>query len=329
MLAHEELALLIKSKYPLIVVESIDEEYVVNELRQIAGQLGLILYQWSVTTGLRRGRQINPYYQTNDPEKMIRTAFSLHPDGSESGLFVLIDFDKHLENTIVLRLFKDWLNRVKNTKNTIILIGPECKLPKDIEPEAGHIVGGFPDEKEIASILKETFNELIRNVKGTVSLNLDEMQRMIKALKGLSGQQIRNVVNQCFIEDRRLDIRDLETIESSKRKIFDQEGLLDFSMTETRENIANFDNLKRWLRDRTGQLRVGIEHSSAPARGPLDGCAGLRQESGRQGRGQGTRAASLPARYRQALQSIHRADRAESEKGFKDGRSALSPVSLD
>ncbi len=85
MLAHEELTLLIKSKYPLIVVESIDEEYVVNELRQIAGQLGLILYQWSVTTGLRRGRQINPYYQTNDPEKMIRTAFSLHPDGSESG----------------------------------------------------------------------------------------------------------------------------------------------------------------------------------------------------------------------------------------------------
>ena len=71
---------------------------------------------------------------------------------------------------------------------------------------------------------------------------------MIKALKGLSGQQIRNVVNQCFIEDHLLDIRDLETIESCKRKIFDQEGLLDFSMTEARENIANFDNLKHWLK---------------------------------------------------------------------------------
>ena len=268
MLAHEELTLLIKSKYPLIFVESIDEEYVVNELRRIADQLGFILYQWSVTTGLRRGRQINPYYQTNDPEKMIRTAFSLHPDGSESGLFVLIDFDKHLENTIVMRLFKDWLNRVKNTKNTIILIGPECKLPKDIEPEAGHIVGGYPDEKEIASILKETFNDLIRNVKGTVSLSLDEMQRMIKALKGLSGQQIRNVVNQCFIEDHRLDIRDLETIESCKRKIFDQEGLLEFSMTEARENIANFDNLKHWLNDRTNSF-VSESNALPPPRGVL------------------------------------------------------------
>jgi adenylate kinase family enzyme len=181
---------------------------------------------------------------------MIRTAFSLHLEGSESSLFVLIDFDKHLENTIILRLFKDWLNRIKNTKNTIVLIGPECKLPKELESEAGHIVGGYPDEKEISSILKTTFSELIRNEKGTVSLNLDEMQRMIKALKGLSVQQIRNVVTQCFIEHHLLDIRDLETIESCKRKIFDQEGLLDFSMTETRENIANFDNLKRWLSER-------------------------------------------------------------------------------
>ena len=45
MLANEELVLLIKSKYPVIFVESIDEEYVVRELRQIASQLGLIFYQ--------------------------------------------------------------------------------------------------------------------------------------------------------------------------------------------------------------------------------------------------------------------------------------------
>ena len=268
MLAHEELTLLIKSKYPLIFVESIDEEYVVNELRQIATQLGFTFYQWSVTTGLRRERQINPYYQTNDPEKMIRTALSLHPDGSESGLFVLIDFDKHLENTIVLRFFKDWLNRIKNTKNTIVLIGPECKLPKDLEPEAGHIVGGYPDEKEIAAILKATFSELIRNEKGKVSLAADEAQRIVRALKGLSVQQIRNILTQCFIEDRLLDIRDLETIESCKRKLFDQEGLLDFSTTETRENIANFDNLKRWLSERVGSY-TSASNALPPPRGVL------------------------------------------------------------
>jgi ATP-dependent 26S proteasome regulatory subunit len=251
MLENNELALLIKSKYPVVFVESIDEEYVVNQLRQTASQLGLIFYQWSMTTGLQRGYKEGPYYQTGDPEKMIRTVLSLiKSDRSESGLFVLKDFDKHLENTILLRLLKDLVNLIKNTKNTIVIVSPEYKLPKDIEPKAAHIVGGYPDEKEIGSVLKGTFNELIKSEKGKVSLTVDEIQRIIKSLKGLSVQQISNVINQCFIDDHLIDIKDLNTIESYKKKLFDQEGLLEFCITEDKENIANFNNLKRWLSER-------------------------------------------------------------------------------
>jgi hypothetical protein len=264
MLANDELALLIKSKYPVIFVESIDEEYVVNELRQIASQLGLIFYQWAVTTGLQRGFKEGPYYQTGDPEKMIRTVLSLiKSDRSESGLFILKDFDKHLENSVNLRLFKDLVNLIKNTKNTIVIIGPEYKLPKDIEPDAAHIVGGYPDEKEIASVLKGIFNELIKNESGRISLTVDEIQRIIKSLKGLSVQQIRNVIHQCFIDDHLINIKDLNTIESCKKKLFDQEGLLEFCIPEDKENIANFDNLKRWLNERKDSFLW--ENSSLPS----------------------------------------------------------------
>ena len=264
MLANEDLTLLIKSKYPLIFVESIDEEYVVNQLRQIASQLGLIFYQWSVTTGLRRSYKEGPYYQTGDPEKMIRTVLSLiKSDGSESGLFVLKDFDKYLENSLILRLFKDFVNLIRNTKNTVIIIGSEYKLPKDVEPEAAHMVGGYPEEREIASILREAVNEFTRNDKGKISLTLDEFQKITKSLKGLSVQQIRNVINQCFLNDHLLDVTDLKTIESYKKKIYDQEGLLEFCITEDKENIANFDNLKSWLNERRESFQR--ETSSLPS----------------------------------------------------------------
>ena len=269
MLANDELALLIKSQYPVIFVESIDEEYVVNQLRLITSQLGLIFYQWSVTGGLQRGLNENPYYQTGDPEKMIKTVLSLiKSDRSEPGLFVLKDFDKHLENSIILRLFKDLVNLVRNSKNTIILLGPEYKLPKDIEPDAAHIVGGYPDEQEIASVLKGMFHELIQDEKGKVSLTVDETQKITKSLKGLSVQQIRNVIHQCFIDDRLIDIRDLSTVESYKKKLFDQGGLLEFCITEDKENIANFDNLKRWLNERKESF-VGTTSSLPPPRGVL------------------------------------------------------------
>ena len=129
-------------------------------------------------------------------------------------------------------------------------------------------MGGFPDEKEIASILKGTISELIRNEKGKVCLNLDEIQRMIKSLKGLSGQQIRNVVTQCFIDDHLLDIHDLDVIETYKKKIFDQEGLLEFSMTEAKESIANFDHLKQWLAERRDSF-AQQSRSLPPPRGVL------------------------------------------------------------
>jgi hypothetical protein len=269
MLANDELALLIKSKYPVICVESIDEEYVVNQLRQIASQLNLIFYQWSLSVGLQRGFNENPYYQTADPEKMVKTVLSLiKTDRSESGLFVLKDIDKHLESPVLLRLFKDLVNLIKTTKNTIVIVSPEYKLPKDIEPEAARIVGGYPDEREIASVLKQIFNELIRDEKGRISLTADETQKIIKSLKGLSVQQIRNVVHQCFVDDHLFDIQDLTTIESSKKKLFDQEGLLEFCITEDKENIANFDNLKRWLSERKESF-VAATSSLPPPRGVL------------------------------------------------------------
>jgi len=269
MLANDELSLLIKSKYPVIFVESIDEEYVVNQLNQIASQLGLIFYQWSVTAGLQRGTNENPYYQTGDPEKMLKTVLSLiKSDRSESGLFVLKDIDKHLENSLLLRLFKDLVSLIKNTKNTVVIVSPEYKLPKDIEPEAAHIVGGYPDEMEIESVLKEIFKELIRDEKGRVSLTADETPKIIKSLKGLSVQQIRNVIHQCFVADHLFDIQDLRTIESSKKKLFDQEGLLEFCITEDKENIANFDHLKRWLSERKGSFLADTS-SLPPPRGVL------------------------------------------------------------
>ena len=266
MLANEELILLIKSRYPVIFVESIDEQYVINQLRQIASQLGLAFYQWSVTTGLQKGSKEGGFYQTGEPEKMVKTVLSLIRDRSgdraEPGLFVLKDFDKHLENVVILRLFKDLINLIKNTKNTVVIVAPQYNLPKDIEPEAGHIVGGYPDEREIASIVKETCSELGRYDKRVkTSLTLDEIQKVITSLKGLSVQQIRNILNPCLMDDGLLDINDLNRIESYKKKLFDQEGLLEFCGTESKDNIANFDNLKRWLEERRSSFTRGLRHS--------------------------------------------------------------------
>src|SRR4030042_4760245 len=250
--ANEELNLLIKSKYPVVCLETIDEIYTIRQLRAIAEQLELHFYQWSITDGLRRGDKDDSYYQTKEPIKMLRMVQSLlkprEYEEIKPGLFVLKDFEKYLEDVLILRLFKDIVNRIKGTKNTFVLVSAEYKLPKDIQPDSAHLIGGYPIEDEIKTVIRETAEELKRtNRQVALSLSDEELNKITHALRGLSIQQIRNVINQCLLADNILDIDDLSEIETYKKKIFDQEGLLEFCLTEDKDNIAGFDNLKRWL----------------------------------------------------------------------------------
>jgi hypothetical protein len=251
----EELNLLIKSKYPVIFLESIDEEYVLNQLYRLTSELKLNYYEWSISEGLRKGRRENPFYRTQDPVLMLKTIFDLIRSNSvqplSASMVVLKDFASHLENVVVLRLFKDLINKIKNTRNTVVIVAASYKLPTDIEPFATHIVGGYPSQTEIIGIIKETIEEFRRSGK-TVSCTLDKTgtNTVLKLLAGLSIQQIRNTITQSLLDDYKLNNETIGRIEKFKKEIFDKEGLLEFYISEDRVNIADFDNLKRWLEER-------------------------------------------------------------------------------
>ena len=272
--ANEELNLLIKSKYPLVCFETVDEIYTIKQLQEIAEQLGFNLYQWSLTDGLRRGDNDSPYYQTKEPVKMLRMVqYLIKPREDEElkpGLFVLKDFEKYLEDALVLRLFKDTINRIKGTRDTFVIVAGEYKLPKDIQSDSAHLIGGYPIEDEIKAVIKETTEELKRtNKKIALSLSDEELNKITNALKGLSIQQIRNVINQCLLANNILDINDLSIIETYKKKVFDQKGFLEFFLTEDKNNIAGFDNLKRWLTERQNSFSSQKTNSLPVPRGLL------------------------------------------------------------
>jgi SpoVK/Ycf46/Vps4 family AAA+-type ATPase len=247
---ESEIALLIKSRYPLILVETIDEDYVSRQLSGIAADLGLDSYFWSLTKGLRVGSNENSFYQSGEPLKMLKLVNDLLNDAKPS-LFVFSELYKFLDDAVTARFFKDILVRINNTRTTVVIVGADPKLPADLAPLSARITGGYPEEKEI-------MDELSRSVAAfklsssalTVELAPEELKRMVKALKGLSLQQIRNVVNSCILKDARLDSADLTEIEKYKKELFDREGILEYFGAESPSDIAGFENLKKWILDR-------------------------------------------------------------------------------
>lgn len=259
-----EVTLLIKSRYPLILVETIDEDYVLRQLSEITAELGLHSYYWSLSKGLRVGGNENPFYKSGEPAAMLKTVNDLLNDNKPS-LFVFSDFNKFLEDAVTARFFKDILGRINNTRTTIVSVGGACRLPADIEPLAARITGGYPDEKEIGDAIHGVISECgFSSAVPAVDLEPETIRRIVASLKGLSLQQIRNIINRCVLNDSRFDKTDIAEIEKYKKEIFDREGILEYFGAEPPSGMAGFDNLKKWVAERRNSVFSGDSRLPPP-----------------------------------------------------------------
>jgi len=66
-----DLALLIQSRYPLIAVETVEEQRFERTLQQVAESLRVPFYEWSLTEGLRRVPATSSVYDTHEPLKAL------------------------------------------------------------------------------------------------------------------------------------------------------------------------------------------------------------------------------------------------------------------
>lgn len=257
---------MIESRYALIFVETLEEDYVFSQISAVGQELKRPIYHWSVVDGLRLGDNANMYYRTNVPETCMQTIeYLVHNTPLDSSLFILKDFHRYLENDVVLRQFKDLLTYFSHTAHTFIILGPEYVLPKDVEPFATRIVGGYPDIDEIKTLLLQMWDEFKR-YKHTPNIELspDDVNRLLQMLKGLSIRQIRNIIHEIVMNDNVLDIKDMAKVAEYKKAIFDQEGILEFCKPEPVENMAGFDNLKAWLYERKIGMTENIPNLPPP-----------------------------------------------------------------
>jgi len=80
-----------------------------------------------------------------------------------------------------------------------------------------------------------------------VDLRDSDVKRITTLLKGLTSQQIKNVINKCVIQDMNFDFSDISKIELYKKEIFDRDGVLEYYTSESVSNVGGFENLKKWV----------------------------------------------------------------------------------
>src|SRR6267142_4842512 len=99
-----DLAAIIRSRTPLIAVESNEEPQIVGLVRQIAQRLELKAFSWTVTEGLQA---FDPADQPRDSVIKSQEVLRYIKLSTTNCLFVLLDFRPYLEDNVHVRFLKD------------------------------------------------------------------------------------------------------------------------------------------------------------------------------------------------------------------------------
>jgi hypothetical protein len=239
-----DLKSLILSYHSLLAIETVEEERVSSVLRSAAADLRLPLLEWSFTRGLVHLGGAMSFEATEDPRTMLKSVGEM----SIEAIFHLKDFTSHLQNAAVHRSTRDLVDQFHGTRSTFVLTGEPLELPPDLEKLAVRLGLHLPSDNELKTLVRSVIESLQKHSSVRVNLNRDEVGMLLRALRGLTLGQARQVVAQAIVDDGQLDGADISHILRRKGELIDQGGLLEyFPVEDNRFELGGFDRLKAWL----------------------------------------------------------------------------------
>ena len=250
----DQFDLLVRSRYGLIVVETFEEERVEDLFKQIASNLHLHYYSWTRSRGLRRGMSAADDCvdeSTGQPLKEPADALRL-VEREGSGIFHFAGLAAWLGDPLVERHVRDVATHFAQRNGALVVSGHEnVRLPDSLRSHATIV--------RLPPLRFEDYRVLVERIVGghsarmpvKVELSAGERVSLIQNLSGLSLGEAEKVLNQLIMDDGSLRPDDIGRAMEAKRKMVQQDGLLEYWPAEQgMAEVAGLAGLKGWLAKR-------------------------------------------------------------------------------
>lgn len=264
-----DLKTLVSSYQSIIAIETLEEQRVGEFLLEVAEDLGVTLFDWTITRGVvKQGVKRDTHMgSTKEPDKMLGYIVGLQLDA----VYHLKDFAQHLTNPAISRLLREVVEAFHHRRSCLVLTGHEVKLPEDIEPITSRYILQMPSREELKRVLESTVHSLRERHPVRVDLTGEETEQVLEAMVGLTLNQARQSIAHALLDDNLLNPEDIPRIRQHKARLIRDGGLLEyFPPSENHFEIGGFDNLKDWLaRSAVGFSQEARTLGLSPPRGIL------------------------------------------------------------
>ena len=242
-----DLITLIKSRTPLIIVETVDEVRVVELIRYAAAHLKQDFYYWSIADGMTlSNRMLQRDGGYREPGEMLEGIWKL----KSAGIYLLIDFHPFINEPKNIRLLKEIALGTDQSHQIIVFLSVKFDLPGELNTYAAHFELELPTREIIEKIIiSQLKNWSIQNGGQSPNLTNDEIHKMSRVLFGLSTTEVKKAVNQTLRETGAKD--HISEIGKLKYDILKQSTVLAYECeTSNLSQVGGFKILKEWLQKR-------------------------------------------------------------------------------
>tara|TARA_B110000971_G_scaffold171434_1_gene176209 strand:+ start:4693 stop:6183 length:1491 start_codon:yes stop_codon:yes gene_type:complete len=254
---NDELTLLLKARYPVIFINTIEEDRVEYVIRKhIKTSLNRSIYSWDFVDGYTNNPNNEGFAKRNPLQalELIERLTSETP-----AIFLLKDFNRFLTDVSISRKLKNIARILKLQPKTIIIIGSDFNIPKELQDLITILQFQLPNENEINQELTKLIDSL--NIK----IDSQLFESLTQTCQGLSLERIRRVLSKIIATHKTIDKNSIEILLSEKKQIISQTEILEYwSATDKITSIGGVENLKEWLKKRKTSFSIQASNYGLP-----------------------------------------------------------------
>ena len=252
---QRDLELILRSRMPIVVIETRDELRMLDLLKTITitrvSDAYVPLFRWTITDGLQRlDISLEPQLHNAEPTDVLKHIRAV----KKPGVYVLLDFHPYLEDPVHVRLLKDICIQFDNAPRTLVLISHRIKLPTELEGFSARFDMALPTESEREEIVKRVAATWTEEHPGSqVQYDPKAYKMLIKNLAGLTDRDTKQLAHNAIYVDGAITKSDLPTVMKAKYELLNRGGILHYEYDTARfGDIGGLRNLKEWLAHRKG-----------------------------------------------------------------------------
>ena len=239
----EEFNLLLKARYPILYISSLEEDRIEYTIRKCIKKLGnKAIYTWDFVEGYINNPN-NKGFAAKNPLQALELVEKL--TGDTPALFILKDFDKFLTDISVARKLKNLIRILKTQPKTLVILATEVNIPVELYDLITFVEFKLPTDVEIRNELKRLFTSLGQTVEP------DFLEILVRSCQGLSIERIRRALSKSIAKYSTINDDTLELVLVEKQQLISQTQILEFQSTSiTFGDVGGLKNLKEWLSNR-------------------------------------------------------------------------------